>query len=550
MPAPSRAARACGALGPYDGGRLRRIAELLGEELEPVHEDDSSALWLDRKPLRWSGRREQGLGWVEGDARQPPARLPDWQAAATAGICGLALDGRRRFLHSATNGVAPLYWTEQGGAVYFASRIDALVRSSPARLSIDWDAWAAIIAMRYPLGERTPFAEIRRLPQESTLRRRFGRARVKRERWAWSEQEPEASLDVAAEGIVAALDEALAPLPGGLICPLSGGRDSRMLFLTLARHGKVAAAATVPDDEGDSHEEDLAAPVAGAFGVRHERLAGALADYPADWEERAQRVEYEFVDHAWLVPLSHRVAGLEVPVPDGFAIDVFLSAGRHFYLPETLDYRNPRAAAAALFETLRRYGKGEQALAGNLQGPVAARAREQFLAVARRFDGNPNQAFLSLYSTRSLRGVFSYSTKLLGDRCQAITPGATDAYVRAALSLPGAEKDGGTFYRAVFELLDPKVASLPSTAEAPRQPPHLPRRWCSPATLEAHKSSLLDGPLTPHLSPELMAWIEGPADAEPIGDLRLGVESIHLLHSWWHRYREWLQDVDPADLGG
>jgi hypothetical protein len=539
---------ACGALGSYDKGRLRRIAELLGEGLGPAHEDDSSALWLDREPLRWSGRRELGLGWVEGDARQPPSQLPDWRAAAVAGVCGLALDGRRRFLHSATNGLAPLYWTEQGGAVYFASRIDPLVRSSPARLSIDWDAWAGIIAMRYPLGERTPFAEIRRLPQESTLRRRLGRARVKRERWAWAEVEPGASLGDATEGIVAALDEALAPLPGGLVCPLSGGRDSRMLFLTLARQGKVDAAATVPDDEGDTHEEDLAAPVAGAFGVRHERLAGALADYPADWEERARRVESEFVDHAWLVPLADRVAGLEVPVPDGFAIDVFLSAGRHFYLPETLDTRNPRAAAAALFETLRRYGKAEQALAEDLRGPVAARAREQFLAIARRFDGNPNQAFLSLYSTRSLRGVTSYSTKLLGDRCQTVTPGATDSYVRAALSLAGAEKDGGRFYRAVFERLDPEVAKLPSTAEAPRQPAHLPRRWCSPVAAEAHRSSLLDGPLTPHLSPELRAWIEGPADAEPVGDLRLGVESIHLLHSWWRRYREWLRDVEPTDL--
>lgn len=550
MSVPSRAPRACGALGPYDKERLRRIADLLGEDLEPVHEDGASALWLDRGPLRWRGRRALGLGWIEADARQSPSQLPDWRAAAAAGICGLVLDGRRRFLHTATNGLAPLYWTEQGGAVYFASRIDALVRSSPARLSIDWDAWAAIIAMRYPLGERTPFAEIRRLPQESTLRRRLGRARVGRERWAWAEQEPEASLDDAAEGIVAALDEALAPLPGGLVCPLSGGRDSRMLFLTLARHGKVAAAATVPDDEGDSHEEDLAAPVAGAFDVRHERLAGAVADYPADWEERARRVEYEFVDHAWLVPLSRRVAGLEVPVPDGFAIDVFLSAGRHFYLPETLDFRNPRAATAALFETLRRYGKGEQALAGDLRGPVAARAREQLLAVARRFDGNPNQAFLSLYSTRSLRGVTSYSTKLLGDRCQTVTPGATDPYVRAALSLPGAEKDGGRFYRAVFERLAPAVAALPSTAEAPRQPPHLPRRWCSPVATEAHRSSLLDGPLTPHLSPELRAWTEGPADAEPIGDLRLGVESVSLLHAWWRRYREWLREVDPAELRG
>lgn len=540
---------ACGALGPYDEERLRRIAGLLGEDLAPVHGDDSSALWLDREPLRWGGRRELGLGWIEGDARRP-SRLIDRRAAATAGVCGLVIDGRRRFLHSATNGLAPLYWVEQDGAVYFASRIDALVRSSPARLSIDWDAWAAIIAMRYPLGERTPFAEIRRLPQEATLRRRLGRARVKRERWAWAEVEPGASLDTATEGIVAALDEVLAPLPGGLVCPLSGGRDSRMLFLTLAVHGKVATAATVPDDEGDTHEEDLAAPVAGAFGVRHERLVGALADYPADWEERARRVEYEFVDHAWLMPLSHRVAGSEVPVPDGFAIDVFLSAGRHFYLPETLDTGKPRAALEALFGTLRRYGQAERALAGDLQGPVAARAREQFLAAGRRVEGSPNQAFLTLYSTRSLRGVTSYSTKLLGDRCQTVTPGATDSYVRVALSLAGAEKDGGRFYQAVFERLDPEVAKLPSTAEAPRQPPHLPRRWCSSVAAEAHRSSLRDGPLTPHLSPELRAWIEGPEDAEPVGDLRLGVESIHLLHSWWRRYRDWLRDVDPTQLRG
>jgi hypothetical protein len=550
MSALSRAPRACGAIGSYDKGRLRQIAELLGEGLGPVHEDDSCALWLDREPLRWRGRRQLGLGWIEGDARQPPSQLPDWRAAAAVGICGLALDGRQRFLHSATNGLAPLYWTEQSGAVYFASRIDPLVRSSPARLSIDWDAWAAIIAMRYPLGERTPFAEIRRLPQESTLGRRLGRTRVKRERWAWSEQEPEASLATAAESIDVALGEALAPLPSGVVCPLSGGRDSRMLFLTLAREGKVATAVTVPDDEGDTHEEDLAAPMAGAFGVRHERLAGALADYPADWEERAQRVEYEFVDHAWLVPLSHRVAGLAAPVPDGFAIDVFLSVGRHFYTPETLDARNPRAASQALFETLRRYGQAQRALTESLQQPIVARAREQFLTVSRRFDGHPNQAFLSFYSTRALRGVSTYSTKLLGDRCQVVTPGATDSYARAALSLPGAAKDGGAFYRAVFERLAPTLAALPSTAEAPRQPPHLSRRWCSPVAAEAHRSSLLDGPLAPHLSPELRAWIEGPEDAEPTGDLRLGVESIHLLHSWWRRYREWLREVDPADLGG
>ena len=37
MPVPSRAPRACGALGSYNEERLRRIASLLGEDLEPVH---------------------------------------------------------------------------------------------------------------------------------------------------------------------------------------------------------------------------------------------------------------------------------------------------------------------------------------------------------------------------------------------------------------------------------------------------------------------------------------------------------------------------------
>jgi len=527
------------------------MAELLGGEPAFVHEDDSSALILDREPVAWSGGRQRGFGWVEADARRPSASQASWQAAAEAGVCGLVLDGRRRFLHSAVNGLAPLYWLNQGGAVYFASRIDPLVRTSPARLSVDWDAWAATILMRYPLGDRTPFAEVRRLPPSSTLRRRFGRARVGEERWPWTEIEPHQKLGPAAEELAAALEELLAPLPGEIVCPLSGGRDSRMLFLPLARDGRVAAAATVSDDEGDTYEEDLAAPIAAAFGVRHERLRAEEADYPAEWEERARRVEYEFSDHAWLVPLSRRLAGHPAPVPDGFGIDVFLSLGRHFYTPETLDTSNPRAASEEMFETLRRYGHSHVAFEESLQGPLVARVREQYLAATRRFEGSPFQNLLAMYRTRSLRGVSTYSTKLLGDRSRVVVPGAADPFVRAALSTPNEEKLEGALYRAVFEIhAPPQVAALPSTAEAPRKPPHLPRRWPSVTALDAHRRSLLDGPLAPHLSPELRAWIDGPAEAEPNGHLRLGIEGINLMHAWWRRYRDHLRDPDPTELRG
>lgn len=526
------------------------MAELLGGEAAFAHEDDASALILDREPLRWGEGRQRGFGWIEGDARRPSATPRNWQAASDAGICGLALEGRRRFLHSAVNGLAPLYWIEQDGAVYFSSRIDPLVRTSPSRLSVDWEAWAAIIALRYPLGARTPFAEIRRLPQSSTLRRRpgWGRAKVDRQRWPWTEVEPNQGMAAGTEAMVAALEETLAPLPGEIVCPLSGGRDSRMLFLPLARDGRVAAAATVPDDEGDTYEEDLAEPVATAFGVPQERLRGEVASYAAEWEERARRVEYEFVDHAWLVPLARRLAGTAAPVPDGFAIDSFISVGRHFYTPEVLDHGDPRAAMEALFETLRRYGHAHLALEESFQGPLLERVREQFLAGVRSFEGHPNQALLAFYSSRSLRGVSTYSTKLLGDRSWVITPGTSDPVVRAMLSIPAQEKFDGAVYRGAFERLAPAAANLPSTAEVPRKEPRLPQRWCSTAGLELHRRSLRDGPLTPHLSAELRAWIDGPAEAVPNHHLRLGIEGVSLFHAWWRRYRDCLRELDPADL--
>lgn len=513
-----------------------------------VHEDDSSALILDRAPVEWSGNRQRGLGWIEGDARQPPKRFTDWSAAAEAGICGLALDGRRRFLHSAVNGLAPLYWLEQGGAIYFSSRIDPLVRTSPSLLSIDWDAWASIISFRFPAGNRTPFAEIGRLPQSSTLRRRLGGARMKEERWPWLEIEPDQSLETAAEGAAAALVELLAPLPGGIVCPLSGGRDSRMLLGALAHDGRVEAAVTVPDDEGDTHEEDLAEPVAAAYGIRHERLRGTEADYPEEWEERARRVEYEFVDHAWLVPVARRLAASPAPVPDGFAIDVLASGGRNFYRRGAFDESSPQAATTAMFEALRQYGHSHVALEESFEEPLTARARDLFLTPARRFEGHPLQVVFAFYVNRTRRGVSTYSTKLIGDRSWTIVPGASDPFARATLSTSLEEKADARLYRRIFEILSPEVAALPSTGDVPRKEAHLPRRWCSQPAAEAHRRSLLDGPLAPHLSPRLQAWIAGTGEAEPDHHLRLGIEGVSMLHSWCRRYRDCLREVDPADL--
>lgn len=548
MPRGANSPVVAGALGPYRRKRVMQIAASLGGDIRPVHEDDSSMLTLDREPHRWRGPKERGLGWIEGGSWRDGAS--DWRQAGQLGACGIVTSGRRRFVHSSVNGLAPVYWAEADGAIYFASRIDALAQALPGPLSVDWDAWAAIFALRYPLGEHTPFAEIRRLGPFSTLRRRFGRARRESPTWPWAEVETSTGLDDAADALVAGLDDALAPLGEGVICPLSGGRDSRMLFCALARDDRVSAALTVNDDEGGRFEEELAAPVAEAFGVRHEQIEADPEDYPADWEERARRVEYQFVDHAWLVPLARRLKDIETPVPDGFAIDTLLQAGTHFYTPDTRNPSRPRQASLALFDSLRRYGLAHRALAEPFHEPLVQRAREQFVSAAGPFEGHPWQAVLSLYATRTIRGVSNYPVGLLGAGAQVFTPGASDSVAKAALSVTPAEKDGDALYAAIFERLAPAAGRLPTSKDASRSEPRLVRRWRAAPALEAYRHLLANGPLAAHISPELRAWLDAPDEVELPGDLRLGMEAVSLFHAWWNRYRNRLREVDARELLG
>jgi len=510
-----------------------------------AHEDEGSILLLDRGPLRWCGARQRGLGWNEGIPWRDGAS--DWAEASRRGACGMVIEGRRRYLHSSINGLGPIYWIEDGRALYFASRIDPLVRTAPGPLSIDWDAWAAIVALRFPIGERTPFVEIRRLEPFSTLGRRLRRFRSHSRTWPWAEAEPQLDRNGAAEGVLEGVRGAVASLDGPVAAPLSGGRDSRMVACGLAEAGKASVALTVNDDEGDSFEEDLAAPVAAALQIPHERLRAQPDQYPSNWEERARLVEHQFVDHAWLVPLAQRIGGEGVPVADGFAIDALLQRGSRFFLPETLDHR-PRHASLSLFDSMRQYGKAHLALTETFHEPLVARAQEQFLGAAKPYEGNPSQSTLIFYRTRTARGVSCYPSGLLGSQAQVFAPGASDEVAMAVLSAKAEAREHDGLYPAVFDLLNGPVGRLPSTSDTPRQPPDLFRCWCSEQAIDAHRLRLGAGPLAPHLSAELREWLRAPKRGELSPDLRLGMEAVSLLHSWWNRYREHLREVDPADL--
>lgn len=545
--APLRAPVVCGALGRYDRGRVMRIGAHLDSSCLPVHEDDRSILLLDREPLRWSGPRQRGLGWIEGLVW--PGAAGDWRGASRQGACGLVVEGNRRYLHSSVNGLGPVHWIAERGCVYFASRVDPLARTAAGPLTIDWDAWASIVALRFPAGERTPFAEIRRLEPFSTLGRRWGRFRPRSPAPPWTEIEPRLDLAPAVEGVVAALRDTVTPLERPLAVGLSGGRDSRIVACLLAQAGLAAEALTVSDDEGDTYEENLAAPAAATLELRHERLPAGADDYRADWDRRALAVEHQFVDHPWLVPLARRVEATGVGVGDGYALDTLMLGGTRFGFPATPDSRRPRRANEMLFDAMRSYGMAHEALDPPLQGPLVARARDLFLQAGKQFEGSPLQTTLSFYRTRTARGVSSYPSGLLGAVGAVFAPGAADAVAVAVL---GGKRDvmGDPIYAALLERLDPELARLPTTSDTPRRPPHLPRRWRSPQALAMYRELLAEGPLAGHVSAGLRDWLCDPGDRELSGSLRLGMEGVALLHSWWRRYRDLLKPVDARDLVG
>jgi hypothetical protein len=545
--APSRAPVVCGALGRYDRERVLRIAAALDPALRPVHEDERSILLLDREPLHWNGQGQHGLGWIEGLTWTGGAS--DWRDASRRGACGLAIEGRHRHLHSSINGLGPVYWTADGGGAYFASRIDPLARTAGRPLSVDWDAWASIVALRFPPGEQTPFAEIRRLEPFSVLGRRWGRFRTQSPALPWVDVEPRLDLEPAAEAVAEALRETVTALEPPLAVGLSGGRDSRIVACLLAQAGHDPDTWTVSDDEGDTFEEDLAEPAAAALGLRHERLPADADRYRDDWEYRARAVEHQFVDHAWLVPLARRIEAAGVSVGDGYAIDTLMLGGTRFGFPATPDPRRPRRTNEMLFDAMRRYGMAHEAIEPALQDPLVARARDQFIGAAAQFEGSVLQTTLSFYRTRTARGVSSYPSGLLGSVAPVFAPGAADGVAMAVLSAKR-EVMGDPIYEALLEQLDPRLARLPTTGGTERRPPHLPRRWRSPQALEMHRDLLGDGPLAPFVSAGLRDWLAAPDGRELSPGLRLGMEGISLFHSWWRRYRDLLKPVDARELAG
>ena len=551
MSRPSRKL-ACGALGRFDRDRVLAIARELDDEAAVVHEDEGSILVTDRDPIRWEAEGHRGFAWSERVDDVRGSDIGNWHDAACSGAaCGLVVDSHGGFVHSSVAGVAPVYFLEHDGAVYFATAIDALALTSPSRLSVDWEAWAATLTMDHPLGDRTPFAEIRRLPPFSTLEARQGKPVVSEKRWPWAEVEPSLDVDAGVDDVVERLRASIARTPEGpIVCQLSGGLDSRLCLGLLDERGVAdMTTLTVDPDTGSDQEMRIAATVAKVVGAPHRAVTGEPADYWPDLVLRSLRVDFQAVRPPWRMPEIPSLREAGGTAVDGFGFDVLAVPGDRFFFAEAVDPRGGDAVVESVWSVLR--SRHDRRTAWMLHGSLAtvlwSSTHRQFMSASEQFRGHPARAILSFYRTREIRGVSLAPYVVLGADASIAMPLIDNEAVLATLAISPQKKRGGKLYDAAFERINPRLLDVGTSRRGGNFPEErIPRRSRSGSVSDALHADIVNGPLAPWVKEGALRRLTRHHRGKRPGGVR-GALGIVMFHQWCERYGDVLGEVDPAE---
>ena len=190
---------------------------------------------------------------------------------------------RQLFLARDRFGIKPLYWTESGARLRFASTPQALLAGGGVDAGIDPVALHHLFTLHAVVpAPRTLLAGVRKLPPAHWLRVDADGRRTERAYWRLDATRPaqplaeQAWIDAIHEALEAAVRKRreIADVPVGVL--LSGGLDSSLLVALLAEHGAgdlhtfSVGFEDTPEEAGSEFE--YSDRVAAHFGTRHHRF--------------------------------------------------------------------------------------------------------------------------------------------------------------------------------------------------------------------------------------------------------------------------------------
>jgi hypothetical protein len=496
----------CGVLGEASPGRLERLRQAL-PGLVTVHEAPD-VLLLAATPLRPYRADSDVRAWGFGD-RSPDPTL-DWQAAAAeAEAPGLADLHDRVVLHPGALGYIDLYTRTLDDATWFASRVEPLLALDPAPLEVDWDAWASVFVLHYPVARATPFLAVRRLAAAEALVFERDNRRTRYQRWSppWYGL-PEPGLDdgdpVAVAEVVRGVMRSLRGGPFALA--LSGGFDSRLMAITARDAGLPVTVWSTDKDDG-LDDRAITTELAAMLGYPLRIADPGDRDYAANGDEVRRRTEGMIPLHTWMGPLGAalRDNGETVITDVGGGI---LFGNSHLDT-EAVEMAPGRDRLVTLFRAVSR-----PPIAGRTMSEPAAAwamgvARDGWLKAVAHLDGDASELVLALMETRDSRGIANMPLCLFGPEVQVQLPLLRPEPLRAALSVGLRRKVGGTFYRELLLAADPRIGAVRTTNDPPLQRPRPGRLMTSGDGLAWLRRDIERARSVPDLVPDgLLRYLE------------------------------------------
>lgn len=233
-------------------------------------------------------------------------------------------DGTRLTVRTDRYGFFPMFYHATDGAIAISPSIVALLEAG-APTHLDDTALAVLLRTGFLVGEDTVFRNIRIMPPQGVLTWENGRVQVAGQlvRVAAGSYTHESAID----GYIERMQESIRRRPevGRSIVPLSGGRDSRHIFLELCAQGRPPHSAVTVDAPPTFVSADV--PVARALsaraGVQHVVLPLTASRWIAE-TENTLRTHFSTFEHFWFRPLLNYLQeqGSPLTVYEGVAGDV------------------------------------------------------------------------------------------------------------------------------------------------------------------------------------------------------------------------------------
>jgi hypothetical protein len=207
-------------------------------------------------------------------------------------LCHYTVASHRLLLATDKLGVRPVYYSAGPDHLYFANSLRVLEAIAGVPKRLDMQGLAEIVAFKYPLGNRTPYADVKILEAAEMLSCQDG-AIAKEFYFRSDTLDPlsmtedrllDAAYDLFREAVARRCD------PQRMVVSLlSGGLDSRCIVMMLKQLGADFTALTF---EHGCIDDSLARGLAEAIGVRH-RVVPGFGLGEMGWSSRIRNVRWE-----------------------------------------------------------------------------------------------------------------------------------------------------------------------------------------------------------------------------------------------------------------